>query len=52
MNDFLDYFYKQLKDDNIVLVNQVDTSDSVYKKFAKGKTSLSDFYSMLFQNSG
>lgn len=52
MNDFLDYFYKQLKDDNIVLVNQVDTSDSVYKKFAKGKTSLSRFYSMLFQNSG
>lgn len=43
MNDFLDYFYKQLKDDNIVLVNQVDTSDSVYKKFAKGKTSLSRF---------
>ena len=43
MNDFLDYFYKQLKDDNIVLVNQVDTSDSVYKKFAKGKTSLIRF---------
>lgn len=43
MNDFLDYFYELLKKNSIVLVNQVDTTDSVYKGFVKGNTSLSQF---------
>lgn len=43
MAEFVDYFYKVLKNEGIVLVDQIDTSNSVYKKYAAGKISLSKF---------
>ena len=43
MVDFLDYFYKVLKDEKVVLVDAVDTEDSVFLKYTSGKISLSAF---------
>ena len=43
MADFLDYFYTALKNEGIVLTNQIDTSDSIYKQYADDKISLSRY---------
>lgn len=43
MKDFLDYFYTALKDNQIVLADEIDTSDSIYKSYANGNTSLSRY---------
>lgn len=43
MAEFTDYFYELLKDKNIVLKDQIDTSDDMYKKYASGKLSLSRY---------
>lgn len=43
MEDFVDYFYKLLKNENIVLVDEVDSSDETFKKYTSNKISLSEF---------
>lgn len=43
MADFLDYFYKVLKEEKVVLVDEVDSEDAVFKKYASDKISLSEF---------
>lgn len=43
MAEFTDYFYSLLKTEGIVLTDQIDTSDSTYKKYAAGKLSLSRY---------
>ncbi|MCI8750294.1 MAG: hypothetical protein HFH66_02815 [Lachnospiraceae bacterium] len=41
MVEFTDYFYSMLKEEQIVLADQIDISDATYKKYAAGKLSLS-----------
>lgn len=43
MADFLDYFYTALKNKDIILTDQIDTSDSVYKQYVNDKISLSQY---------
>lgn len=43
MAEFIDYFYKLLKDEGIVLVNEVDSNDPQFIKYSDGKLSLSKF---------
>ena len=43
MGEFIDYFYTALKNDGVILVNDVDSSDATFKKFAADKISLSSF---------
>ncbi len=43
MSDFVDYFYKILKNKGIVYTDQIDTSDATYVKYSKGKISLSAY---------
>lgn len=43
MEDFVDYFYKLLKNEKIVLVDKVDSSDETFKKYTSNKISLSEF---------
>lgn len=52
MNDFLDYFYKILTENSIVITESnesdssqksVDTSDATYKSYANGSLSLSKY---------
>lgn len=43
MGDFLDYFYTILKDNEIVLTEEIDTDDSTYKSYANGNISLSKY---------
>lgn len=43
MAEFIDYFYQVLKDDGTILVDDVDTSDVVFKKYVAEKVSLSQF---------
>lgn len=43
MEDFLDYFYTALKDNEIVLSDEIDTSDSTYKAYSNGNISLSRY---------
>lgn len=43
MAEFVDYFYNVLKNDGVILVNEVDNSDASFKDFANGKLSLSKF---------
>lgn len=43
MEDFIDYFYKVLKTNGIVIVDDVDSSDATFKKYAADKISLSQF---------
>lgn len=43
MAEFVDYFYNVLKNDGVILVNEVDNSDATFKNFANGKLSLSKF---------
>ena len=43
MEEFLDYFYSVLKEQEIVNVNAVDTEDSVYKSYVNGNISLSKY---------
>lgn len=43
MADFVDYFYKALKADKVILTDQVDASDATFKKYVAGKISLSEF---------
>lgn len=41
MEEYLDYVYTMLKANKILLTDSIDTSNSVYKDYAAGKTSLS-----------
>ncbi|MBR1743255.1 MAG: hypothetical protein IJ733_15575, partial [Lachnospiraceae bacterium] len=43
MADFLDYFYKVLKDERVVLVDDVDTEDPTFLKYTSDKISLSEY---------
>ncbi|MCD7825769.1 MAG: peptidase [Clostridiaceae bacterium] len=43
MAEFVDYFYEVLKDNDVVLVSDVDESDATFKKFSSDKISLSEF---------
>ena len=43
MADFVDYFYKLLKNEKIILVDKVDSSDETFKKYSSKKISLSRF---------
>lgn len=43
MAEFIDYFYKILKTDGVILTNDVDSSDATFKKFVAEKISLSQF---------
>lgn len=43
MQDFVDYFYKVLKNDGIILTKEVDESDVTFKKYTSSKISLSEF---------
>lgn len=43
MEEFIDYFYKALKNDGVILVDEVDSSDATFKKFTSNKISLSKF---------
>ncbi len=47
---YLDYIYKMLKDNNIVLVNNIDTDSYEYKKYSEGKCSLSEYLEYLIIN--
>lgn len=50
MEEFIDYFYKALKDDGVILVNDVDSDDATFKKFASDKISLSQFLQYAITN--
>lgn len=43
MAEFTDYFYELLKNEGVVLKDQIDTLDETYKKYAAGKLSLSRY---------
>lgn len=43
MAEFIDYFYKALKSDGVILTDEVDASDATFKKYVAGKISLSRF---------
>lgn len=43
MEEFIDYFYKALKNDGIILTSDVDESDETFKKYTSSKISLSEF---------
>lgn len=43
MAEFIDYFYQALKEDGTILVDEVDTSDAVFRKYVADKVSLSQF---------
>ncbi len=43
MEEFLDYFYTVLKEQEIVIVDAVDTEDSVYQSYVNGNISLSRY---------
>lgn len=43
MEEFIDYFYKVLKNDGIILTADVDESDATFKKYTSSKISLSQF---------
>ncbi len=43
MEEFLDYFYTVLKEQEIVMVNAIDTEDAIYKSYANGNISLSKY---------
>lgn len=43
MSDFISYFYQALKNEGIVLTDEVDTSDTTYKNFQSGRISLSEY---------
>lgn len=43
MEDFVDYFYKALKNDAVVLTDEVDETDVTFKRYVAGKISLSEF---------
>lgn len=47
---YLDYIYKMLKDNNIVITNKIDTTSNEYKKYADGKGSLSQYLEFLIIN--
>lgn len=43
MQEFVDYFYKALKSDGIILTDDVDETDATFKKYTSSKISLSEF---------
>lgn len=43
MGDFVTYFYTALKNENIVLTDEIDTTDDMYKDYQAGKISLSKY---------
>ena len=43
MEEFVDYYYQVLKNENVMLVDDVDSEDETFKKFAADKISLSQF---------
>lgn len=43
MAEFIDYFYKALKSDGVILTDEVDSSDATFKKYVADKISLSEF---------
>lgn len=43
MEDFVTYFYTALKNEGIVLTDEIDTSDTTYKNYQAGKISLSKY---------
>lgn len=43
MEDFIDYYYKALKTDGVILIDEVDSSDATFKKYVADKISLSQF---------
>lgn len=43
MADFVSYFYTALKNENIILTGDIDTSDTTYKEYQNGKISLSKY---------
>lgn len=43
MEEFIDYFYKTLKTEKVILIDDVDSSDATFQKFASDKISLSQF---------
>lgn len=43
MEEFIDYFYKALKNDGLILTDEVDDTDATFKKYVADKISLSEF---------
>lgn len=43
MKDFLEYFYTVLKENGIVLTDEIDTNDSTYRSYANDNISLSKY---------
>lgn len=43
MADFVSYFYTALKNENIILTGDIDTTDATYKDYQNGKISLSKY---------
>ncbi len=43
MGDFVTYFYTALKNEEIILTDEIDTSDTMYKDYQSGKISLSKY---------
>lgn len=50
MEGYLDYIYSMLKEKEILLADSIDKNSSVYKEYAKGKTSLSNFLKTAISN--
>ncbi|SFR99567.1 penicillin-binding transpeptidase domain-containing protein [Anaeromicropila populeti] len=48
--EYLDYVYTVLKDNELLLSSLVDTDDSVYKDYSNGKISLSEFLQYALAN--
>ncbi|MCH5268137.1 MAG: hypothetical protein J1E62_07310 [Lachnospiraceae bacterium] len=43
MEDFMSYFYTALKEEGLILTEEIDTSDSTYKDYLNDKISLSTY---------
>ncbi|MCR5726093.1 MAG: hypothetical protein K6G24_01395 [Lachnospiraceae bacterium] len=43
MKGYIEFIYQFLKNNNVVIKDNVDTKDSVYKKYAEGELALSEF---------
>lgn len=49
-NTYLDYIYKYLKNNGVILTNEIDTTDENYKKFTKKEINLSQFLQYAFSH--
>ena len=50
MEDFLDYFYKSLKSNNLILKDSIPAEDATYKAYVENQISLSKFLQYALSN--